>query len=638
MKISLKTKLVISFTAVIIICGLVITLVGSHVISNVTITQAEDRVRSDLITARTIYNEKGDYIKDVIRFTSERFFLKDAILENDIQKLSMVLAETRRRESLDILNLTDKNGQVIVRTSNPSVHGDNQEHDELVRWVLSKEEVVFGTTIVSGEQLLKEGKDLAEKAHIKYIPTPTEPVAGTEETSGMMIKAAAPVLYNGNLIGVLYGGNLINHDYEIVNEVQNIVYKGIKYKGKDTGTSMIFQWDLLISANVKKEDRNRAIGTRVSQEVYEQVLLKGTQWIDRAFVINNWYITAHEPIKNVYGEIIGILYVGILEEKLTDMRKRSIALFLGITIAGMIVALIISFFLAKGILEPVKRLVDASHRWAKGELEYRVKHMPKDEMGDLGETFNLMASSLKDRDERLKEYTEQRIMKSERLAILGQLAAGVAHEINNPLGAVIMYIHLGLEDLETKDLLRKNMENAVREASRCKNIVKGLLDFAHQTNPSLEELDVNDILERTLSMVENQASFQNIKITRVISSSLPKIMIDASQMQQVFTNLIINAAGAMEGRGKLSIATRENPEDESIEIEFSDTGYGISKENLERLFDPFFTTKEVGRGTGLGLAISYGIITKHNGNIEVKSELGKGSTFIIRLPIKKKEG
>jgi len=332
-----------------------------------------------------------------------------------------------------------------------------------------------------------------------------------------------------------------------------------------------------------------------------------------------------------------VLYVGILEEKFMDIRKRTVAMFLGVTLAGMVIALIASSFLADGVLQPIKRLVFASGQWAKGDLEYQVKTAGKDEIAELTETFNLMASSLKERDKRLKEYTSQQIMKSERLATLGQLAAGVAHEINNPLGAVLMYTHLALEDLKEENVLRKNLEKAVAEASRCKDIVKGLLDFSRQTEPKVEDSDVNKTLERTLAIVENQALFQNVRITKVLCPSLPKVSMDVGQIQQVFTNIVLNAAEAMEGKGELTLATRMTADNEHIEIEFSDIGCGIAAEYREKIFDPFFTTKEVGSGTGLGLAVSHGIISSHKGTIEVKSERGKGTTFFIRLPIKRKE-
>jgi len=320
------------------------------------------------------------------------------------------------------------------------------------------------------------------------------------------------------------------------------------------------------------------------------------------------------------------------------MRNRATAMFLGIACAGMIIALLVSSFLAKGMLQPIKQLVFASHQWADGNLNYRIETTQKDEdeIAELTDTFNMMASSLKERDERLKEYTQQQIMKSERLATLGQLAAGVAHEINNPLGAILMYSHLSLEETPAEDSRRKNLEKVVGEATRCKNIVHGLLDFARQREPNVELADVNEILRRTLSLLESQAQFQNITVTATFCPSLPKVMIDSGQMQQVFTNIILNAAEAIEGKGEVTVATRTVDGGEFIEIQFTDTGCGIPQENLEKIFDPFFTTKEVGRGTGLGLAVSYGIIAKHQGTIEVRSDPGRGTTFIVRLPLKVK--
>jgi two-component system NtrC family sensor kinase len=637
MRISLKAKLIVSFLAVIVIGGLVTTLVGTRLIGTGIIRQAQDKVRNDLNAAREIYRQEGEKLKDTVRFTAlRRFFIAEALLSNDIKTLTDELEKIRKAESLDVLTLTDEAGRVIVRFRNPSVSGDSQADDGLVSRVLAGREAVSATVIMPEEELRKEGTDLLEQASIEYIPTAkAKPTLETRQTSGMMMKAAAPILgQDGRLLGVLYGGNLLNRNYKIVDKVKETVYQAVKYEGKDIGTATIFQGDLRISTNVLRADGTRAIGTRVSEEVFERVLVKGLPWIDRAFVVNNWYISAYEPIRDVKDEIIGILYVGILEEKFIDMRNRAIAMFLGIALAGMVIALIVSNFLAKGVLQPIKRLIFASHQWAAGNLDYRAKTTAKDEIAELTETFNTMASSLKDRDDRLQEYAHQQIMKSDRLATLGQLAAGVAHEINNPLGAVLMYGHLSLEEMGAEDARRKNLEKVVAEATRCKNIVRGLLDFARQSEPNVEESDVNDILKRTLSLLQNQALFQNIQITTALSASLPRAMMDSGQIQQVFTNIILNAAEAMPGEGELTVASRTTAGNEWIEIEFTDTGCGIPRENLEKIFDPFFTTKEVGRGTGLGLAVSYGIIARHKGTVEVKSEPGKGTTFIVRLPLR----
>ena len=191
--------------------------------------------------------------------------------------------------------------------------------------------------------------------------------------------------------------------------------------------------------------------------------------------------------------------------------------------------------------------------------------------------------------------------------------------------------------MEQKDVLRENLEKTIAETSRCKDIVKGLLDFARQSEPQVEQSDVNEILDHTLAVIEKQALFQNIKVTKILCPSLPRGMVDVSQMQQVFTNIVMNAAEAMEGKGTLTVTTRTVPDNQYIEVEFTDTGCGIPPEKREKIFDPFFTTKEVGKGTGLGLAVSHGIIARHEGTIEVTSEPGRGTSFIIRLPLKREE-
>jgi len=177
----------------------------------------------------------------------------------------------------------------------------------------------------------------------------------------------------------------------------------------------------------------------------------------------------------------------------------------------------------------------------------------------------------------------------------------------------------------------------VTQANRCTEIIRGLLDFSRQTKPQKRSSDVSLILQECVSLVENQAVFHNIQIIRHFKENLPLVVIDPSQIQQVFINMLINAAEAMDGSGELKLATRFDSMDKFMEIEFADTGHGISEENMERIFDPFFTTKEVGHGTGLGLAISYGIVKEHNGTISVQSEVGKGTTFVVRLPVTTEE-
>ena len=231
--------------------------------------------------------------------------------------------------------------------------------------------------------------------------------------------------------------------------------------------------------------------------------------------------------------------------------------------------------------------------------------------------------------ERKFQETHLQLISSEKLASLGKLAAGIAHEINNPLGGILIYSSLMMENLDEDDAKRQDLARIVIEAERCKEIVKSLLEFARQSEPKMEPVDINRAIIDGLFFLENQAFFHNIQIIKKLDPSLPLARGNSSQVKQVFMNIIVNAAEAMHGNGILTISTSFNQEKKNIIIEFTDTGEGIPEENLSRIFDPFFTTKEVGKGTGLGLSTSYGILEGLGGKISVKSTVGIGATFTI---------
>ena len=235
-------------------------------------------------------------------------------------------------------------------------------------------------------------------------------------------------------------------------------------------------------------------------------------------------------------------------------------------------------------------------------------------------------------EKRLQE-THLQLVSSEKMASLGKLAAGIAHEINNPLGGILIYSSLMMEDLPEEDQKRGDLARIVQEAGRCKEIVKSLLEFARQTEPKMEPTYINRAINDGLFFLVNQALFHNIQIVKKLDSFLPFVRGNASQLKQVFMNIIVNAAEAMHGSGTLTITTSPAPDRKTVLVEFTDTGEGIPEENVTRIFDPFFTTKEVGKGTGLGLATSYGIVEDHGGKIGVRSKVGEGTTFTIELPV-----
>ncbi|MGQ9696924.1 MAG: [Fe-Fe] hydrogenase large subunit C-terminal domain-containing protein [Armatimonadota bacterium] len=231
----------------------------------------------------------------------------------------------------------------------------------------------------------------------------------------------------------------------------------------------------------------------------------------------------------------------------------------------------------------------------------------------------------------LKEAEEQ-LIQSAKLASMGQLAAGIAHEINNPLGTVTLFAHLMMKSMPEDDPRRADLQMIVDEAARCKEIVAGLLDFSRRGKLKLRNTNINELLDEALASVEKKPEFDLVEVRKAYDPGLPDIQADASQLKQVFVNLMVNAAEAMPRGGTLTLSTRAGSDGGSVVVSVSDTGCGIPKENLDKLFTPFFTTKQIGKGTGLGLAVAYGIIKMHHGSIEVQSTVGKGTTFEITLP------
>jgi PAS domain S-box-containing protein len=235
-------------------------------------------------------------------------------------------------------------------------------------------------------------------------------------------------------------------------------------------------------------------------------------------------------------------------------------------------------------------------------------------------------------EQKLQE-THLQLVQLEKLRSLGEMAAGVAHEINNPLGGIIIYASLLMEGLAPDDTQREDLAKIVQEATRCKEIVKSLLEFARQSGHKKELTDVNRAITDGLLFLENQATFHNVEIIKELDPTLSPLWGNAGQLKQVFLNIMINAADAIHGRGVLTIKTFPSEDGNKVVIEFTDTGGGIPEDILPRIFDPFFTTKGVGEGTGLGLSMSYGIVKEHKGNIEVDTVVGNGTTFRVLLPV-----
>jgi two-component system NtrC family sensor kinase len=630
----LRTRLALSIALVVVAMGVVSTIVGTVLFGDSLVRQVQRNVEQDLNTAYLVYEARLSEIEAELRLIASDAEIARSTVSGGRSELASALADRMAARGLDFLGVTDAAGTVVARGGNLEAAGDDKSNDQIIRRVLQDGSPVTGTVIVTGAELLREAPEQAERVRTQLIETPrARPTDREVLEDGMALVVGVPIESGDELVGAAYGGLLLNKREDIVDRVKRIAYAGETWQGKDIGTATIFQDDVRIATNVIAANGRRAIGTRVSEEVYERVVGEGRLWIARAFVVDDWYITAYGPIRDPDGTVIGILYVGVLAGKFDAIRAGTVWTFAGVSVAGMVLAWFLARFLSAGIVRPIRTLRQASREIAAGKIGASVNVDPNaaDELKDLAETFNSMTRSIAERDLQLQENA-RKMTESKKLATLGQLAAGIAHEINNPLGGIVMYSHMLKEDLQVEQN-RENVEKIAKEADRCKKIVKGLLDFARQTKPERTESNINLVLNEVIALLEHQAIFHNIEIVNERNPSVPLVNVDVAQMQEVFMNLILNAAQAMAGKGILTTVTRITPDRESVEVEIRDTGSGIPEEHIDKIFEPFYTTKEVGRGTGLGLSIAYGIVERHHGRIWVESELGKGTSFFVRIPI-----
>jgi two-component system NtrC family sensor kinase len=644
---SLRAKITASFTLIVVGGTILSTLIGSRIITTALRGQAQVRARQGLEAARTTYGERLDMVRAAVARAAVAAPIVDLAGTEPAAGIAEPLAALKQQTGLDFLSIVDDRGHVIHGGS-LDLSSQAASLPSLVGRALTGT-AAAGTEILTGDALLTEDPALADRARLTVIPVPNAvPGQPGESTAGLVLLAAAPVERGGRTVGAVYGGLLLNRNVEIVDRVKRLVFGGETYRGREQGTVTIFLGDVRISTNVMTMDGERAVGTLVSAPVAEAVLSTGRNWYGRAFVVNDWYITAYEPIRNSSGAIVGILYAGILEAPFLAARTEVMLTFLVVCLVGLVIVFALTYLMTRTTIRPLEAMVLATKRIAAGDLDVRVRAASHDEIGELATSFNNMLASLQTMRSELQEWArtlevkvqertdelvtvQARMAQSEKLASIGRLAAGVAHGINNPLGGILALTMLALEDCDEHHPLRGDLDTIVKQTLRCREIVKGLLDFSRQSEAPASRVNVNTIVDSTMSLLERQAMFHNIRTVRKFQDDLPPVFIDPGQLQEVVINIVLNAVHAMDESGVLEVETGSDPKRAQVVIRISDTGKGIPPEALPLIFEPFFTTKNVGEGTGLGLAIVHGIVTRAGGAVDVESSPGH-TTFTVRLP------
>ena len=633
---SIRFKLITSLITVSLFVCLVSILVGGNMLYRSVIDEANNRVQQDLNVAKVIYDDRINAIRLALEITVSVPEYSKNTSATDTLPTSKVINQLANRLQLDFIGMTNGSGQIIHQyRQDKEKTTDKFSKNPLVSSVLENQQTIAGTVVLNVEQLLFENPSLVAKADmVTHIGPEVRSNLTDLKIAAMTIGVAVPIFAGEKLKGVLYGGFLLNKDTNIVDKIGETVFKHEIYKGRNIGTATIFYNDLRIATSVKDSSGQRALGTLSSLEVSQHVLGKGEKWTNRAKVLNDWFITAYEPIIDIFDQRVGMLYVGILEAQYLDIRKKAFTLFAGISLVGVLIAIILGWHFTRRIMRPVTHLIRASTEISDGNFSPDIGPISRDDIGRLQKKFLKMAEALKEKEQRHKHEHETRLLQSEKQASVGKLAAGVAHEINNPLTAVLTFTHLILRRKDLPDEVLKDLEIVKTQTERVRKIVKSLLDFSRQTVIKPESTDINRLIEDCVGLMKNQALIKDVNLSFLGTNNLSPLTLDRNQFQSVLINMIINALDATPSGGFINIHTMNaNKEKEhGVEINISDSGTGISEENIDQLFDPFFTTKEVGKGTGLGLAVTAGIIERHGGTIKVRSLEGEGTTFTIWMP------
>ena len=334
----------------------------------------------------------------------------------------------------------------------------------------------------------------------------------------------------------------------------------------------------------------------------------------------------------------GYLLLSSYERSWLAFQETQSVLFL-FSVAGLVLGSVIVWLLVRRVTEPLRQLRDSAEAVGRGDFSRHIDIHSKDELGELAAVFNQMTGNLQkslaqlEKTVEILRATQAQLSHSEKLSAVGEFVAGVAHELNNPLTALIGYSEL-LQMSTVTDDDRDSLKRISSSAERCHKIVQSLLSFARQHPPERKLSNVNALVDAVIEILIYELRTNNIRVEKELSPHLPRLLVDPHQIQQVFLNIVNNARQAIEAHrpgGLIRITT--GAAGPRVRITFQDDGPGISEENLARIFNPFFTTKPVGKGTGLGLSLSYGIIQEHGGSITAESKLGLGTTFIIDLPI-----
>jgi signal transduction histidine kinase len=595
------------------------------------------KIRSDLAVANGYFERVQAEVGASTLAVAQSHALVDAVQRDDRVALARLLTLAKQQHALEFLELLPPSAAAISAAE----HGGGEG---LARVVL-----------LEGAQFERFAPELAGRVPVKLVATRNAtPSERTDEDRAMVMLAQAPVrALDGRALGLLRSGVLLNRNLAFIDHINEIVYPSGSLPFGSQGTATLFLDDVRVSTNVRLfgSDSERAIGTRVSQAVRDTVLGRGETWLGRAFVVNDWYVSAYQPLTNPAGRRIGMLYVGFLD---SPFQRVKLGLLLG-TGAVMLVLMALEMMLAlawaRRIFVPIGRMTETMHAVESGDLTARARVSEgSDELSRLAAHLDRLLDTIDDKtqalqrshdelDRKVVERTRElasaqaQLIKSEKLAAIGQLTAGIAHEVNNPIAVIQGNLDLVRETLGAKGKrVHVELKLIDEQIERMRLIVTRLLQYARPGEYAgyVEPVDTEQAITDSLVLVQHMLSRTHIAVQRD-GRATRRALINRQELQQVLINGLVNAIQAMPDGGTLSLASRDSGETQ-IEVDIADTGSGFSAAVERAGIRPFVTTKK--EGTGLGLWISRTLLERYGGDIRTRNRTDgvTGALLTVVLP------
>ncbi|MFT6301215.1 MAG: two-component system NtrC family sensor kinase [Granulosicoccus sp.] len=682
-----------------------VVLLASKWSSDYTYEQLFTKVNTDLRVAGESFRRiehDGEQQMSALAGSAE---MSELLSQQNNSALLQLLEKQRLRHGFDFLKLLSSDGGKVLNRKGWSQHTLRLSplSDLMMAADRSLDAGVSGVEIYSASDWQRESRIVSEKVILPLVATArAAPTKRAVEDRAMIIRTLQGVKNaSGELVAVLESGLLLNRNFEFVDEIRDLVYGPGSLAPGSRGTVTVFLEDVRITTNVPSRDESRALGTRVSVEVRDAVLTRGESWIDRAFVVNDWYISAYEPILDVGGKRVGMLYAGYLEAPFRAELFKAIAVLSTLVLAGSLLAVGAAVIGARAIFTPIETMTSVVRATAAGEYRRIGPMSTGNEIGELASQFDGMLDTLETHREKIEHdaavledkvqnrtaelekqnqrlhdsidllhQTRRQLATAEKLAALGELTAGVAHEINNPTAVILGNMDVLVADLgSSRNGVQTEIDLIIEQVYRIRSITDRLLQCSRYDMPNdpdrphssfrsdispvpsdsdhspVEPVHLEVVIEETLRMLLHEFEGQQILVSQSHETQ-QFALIDRQELQQVLVNLVTNAVEAIKQKAKLNNENlssgdkRQNAQidirtfdadSDTVILSVSDNGCGIEVDHLLRVFDPFFTFGKV-QGTGLGLSVSYGIVRRSGGDIRVQSQLGEGSVFEVQLP------